>query len=251
MKSPARFALSIAATIAVAAISTMAPGSAAFADAQTDTRTGERHVYIGSFDRIRVQGPFAVRVIEGSPDAILSGDPRIIESVEVRVDGTTLTVRNAMGAWGERPRATATRPVIVTLRTRSVANALVIGGGKLSLARMKATRVDLSVTGAGAIEARGIEADQASATIIGGGAIMMAGTARTARLLTNGPAAIDASALSAGDLTVRVDGPGAVKAAARFTARVDNIGLGQVEISGKPKCTVKADVGGAVSCGAE
>jgi hypothetical protein len=228
----------------------LAPLSLSFLAVAVPAHAADRHVYIGSFDRIRVQGPFEVHVVEGSPDATLSGDARVIEAVEVRVDGTTLTVRNAIGAWGERPQATATRPVVVTVATRSIANATVIGGGRLTIARMKAPRVDLTVTGDGTIDAKGIEADRANATVIGGGAMTLGGTARTGRLLTNGPAAIDAAALSVGDLTVRVDGPGAVKAAARFTARIDNVGLGQVAVAGNPKCVVKADVGGAVTCGA-
>ena len=209
----------------------------------------ERSVHIGSFDRIRVQGPFEVHVTEGAPGGTLSGDPRVIEGVEVRQDGTTLTIRNGIGKWGEQPRAATTQPVVVTLSTRNVVNATVIGAGRLSIARMRGDRVDLTVTGAGAIAAAGIDTDQANATIIGGGAITLAGKAARARLLANGPATIDAGALVAGDLTVRVDGAGEVKANARFTATVNNIGLGQVTVAGRPKCVVKADAGGPVVCG--
>ena len=210
----------------------------------------ERVVHIGSFDRIRVMGPFVVTVVEGPPGATLSGDRGVIEGIDVRADGSTLTIRNGMRTWGERPQATATQPVVVTLSTRTVVNATMIGAGQLTIARMRGPRVDLTVTGAGTITARGIAADAANATIIGGGAITLAGTAHTARLLANGPAAIDASALSVGDLTVRVDGPGAIKAAARYTAKVTNVGLGQVTVAGQPKCTVASNAGGPVVCGA-
>ena len=209
----------------------------------------ERKVYIGSFDRIRVQGPFEVRVVQGSPSATVSGDARVIEQVDLAVNGSTLTIRNGIGKWQERPRGTATQPIVVTLATRTVSNAMVMGAGQLHLARMAAPRVDLSVTGAGTIQAEGIEADEANATIIGGGAMMLSGKAARVRLLANGPATIDAGALVAGDLTVRVDGPGAVKANARFSASVNNIGLGQVSVAGRPKCVVKSDVGGPVVCG--
>ncbi|TPG15645.1 GIN domain-containing protein [Sphingomonas oligophenolica] len=209
----------------------------------------DRPIYIGSFDRVRVQGPFEVRIVNGSPGATLSGDRRVIEGVEVRVDGSTLTIRNGFGQWGEQPRASTTQPVVVTLRTRNVVHATVIGAGRLTIPRMKATRVELAVTGAGVIIAGGIDADQANATVIGGGAITLAGRATSTRLIANGPATIDAGALAAGDATVRVDGPGEVKANARFTATVDNLGLGQVTVAGHPKCSVKANAGGPVTCG--
>lgn len=209
----------------------------------------QRRVYIGSFDSVRVQGPFDVRIVDGPPGATLTGERGVIEAVEVRVDGTTLTIENGIDQWGERAQANAAHPVTITVSTRSVANAVVIGGAKLSIARMKAPRVALSVAGTGAIDARGIAADQASAMVIGGGAIALAGTTQAAQLSTNGPGAIDAGGLVADEVTVRVDGPGSVKAQARYEATVDNLGLGQVEVAGRPKCTVRAPVGGAVVCG--
>ncbi len=215
----------------------------------TAASAADRPLYIGSFDRVRVQGPFEVRIVDGSPGATLSGDRRVIEGVEVRVDGSTLTIRNGIGQWGEQPRAATTQPVVVTVSARNIVSATVIGAGRLTIPRMKTTRVELAVTGAGVIIAGGIDADQANATVIGGGAITLAGRAATTRLLANGPATIDAGALVAGDATVRVDGPGEVKANARFTATVDNLGLGQVTVAGHPKCTVKANAGGPVTCG--
>jgi|GEM_PF-1142432 len=210
----------------------------------------ERSVHIGSFNRIRVQGPFDVRVVAGPPGAVLAGDQAVIENIDLHVDGTTLTIRNGIGRWGERPRASTAQPVVVTLSTRNLVSAAMIGAGRLAIPRMKGDRIDLTVTGAGTISARGIDTDQANATIIGGGGIVMAGRAGATRLLANGPASIDAQALAAGDAVIRLDGPGEIKAAARFSATVDNVGLGQVTITGQPKCVVRANAGGPVVCGA-
>ncbi len=215
----------------------------------TAASAADRPIYIGSFDRVRVQGPFEVRIVDGSPGATLSGDRRVIEGVEVRVDGSTLTIRNGIGQWGEQPRAATTQPVVVTVSARNIVSATVIGAGRLTIPRMKATRVDLTVTGAGTITALGVDADQANATVIGGGAITLSGRTASTRLLANGPATIDAGALVAGEATVLVDGPGEVKANARFTATVNNLGLGQVTVTGRPKCTVTANAGGPVVCG--
>ena len=78
----------------------------------------------------------------------------------------------------------------------------------------------------------------------------MSRTALTrARLIGSGPGAIDASALAVNDLTVHLDGVGAIKAAARYTAQVTNSGLGTVTVAGNAKCRVDAAAGGPVVCG--
>ncbi|WP_174291639.1 GIN domain-containing protein [Sphingomonas bacterium] len=210
----------------------------------------ERSVYLGSFDKVRVQGPFDVRIATGqAPAALLSGDRAVIDSIDLRVDGSTLIIRAAIGSWQERPRVAATAPVTITLATPTLSTASVVGAGKLAIDRMKAARIDLSVTGAGSVGVGEASADAANATIIGTGAITVGGRAGTARLMTNGSGTIDAAALEVGELVVRLDGPGATRAQARYTASVVNTGLGQVTIGGQPKCTVKADAGGPVSCG--
>ena len=210
----------------------------------------ERSVYVGSFAKLRVQGPFEVKVATGSAaGATLTGDQQTIDGVEVQVEGDTLILRNAIGRWQERPRAVAAQPVTIALTTPALIVTSVTGGGRVNITAMKGARLDLSVTGSGAISVGAVTGDAANATVIGGGSITLAGRAGTARLMTNGSGTIDAAGLDVGDLVVRVDGPGTTRARARFTAAVVDTGLGQISIAGQPKCTVKADAGGPVTCG--
>lgn len=210
----------------------------------------DRTVTIGSFERIRVQGPFEVIVAAGhGTGAVISGDEAAIGRVEATVDGGTLTVRDRIGRWEEQPRAAPRKPVVVRVGSDRLAGASVVGGGRIRAERMKAPRVDLAVTGAGAIAVGDVEADSTVATVIGGGALTLAGRSGEARLMTNGAGTIEAGGFDVGDLTVRLDGPGTTSARARFTARVTSTGLGQVSVAGNPKCTVTANAGGPVSCG--
>lgn len=216
----------------------------------TAAPAAERSVYLSSFAKLRVQGPFEVRVATGAAAAAtLTGDRRAIDGIEVQVEGDTLILRNAIGRWQERPRAVAVQPVTIALTTPALAVASVTGGGRLSVTAMKGARLDLSVTGPGTIQVGEAAGDAVNATVIGGGSITLAGRAGTARLMTNGAGTIDAGGLEAGDLVVRVDGPGTTRARARFTASVVDTGLGQITVAGRPKCTVKADAGGPVTCG--
>lgn len=211
----------------------------------------ERKLSVSSFERVRVEGPFQVTVTTGrSPGATIAGDPRRLEQVEVRLDGATLVVRSPLEKWTEQAqRAGDAKPVVVTLATPKLSGASVLGGGALTIAGARTDRLDLSVAGAGGIDVTGADAEQANATIIGNGRITLAGRAGKARLLTNGAGRIDADKLYAGEVTVRVDGPGETLARARYIATVTNTGLGHVAVAGKPKCTVLNQAGGPVTCG--
>ena len=220
--------------------------SSGFAQSSATSRT----VSVGSFDRVRVEGPFEVRVTIGSPRATIVG-PRGDDDVTVRVDGTTLSVRKGSGGWGEQPRASGggASPIVVTLSTPGITSASVAAGGRLTIAKMRGMRVDVTVSGNGSLSLAAADTDQLNATLIGAGQMTLAGRAARARLVTSGPGAIDASALAVNDLTVHLDGVGETKAAARYTAQVTNSGLGTVTITGNAKCRVDAAAGGPVVCG--
>lgn len=208
-----------------------------------------RTVSVGSFDRIRVEGPFEVRVTIGSPRATIAG-PRGDDGVVVRVDGTTLSVRKGTNGWGEQPRGGgASGPIVVTLSTPGLTSASVAAGGRLTIATMRGMRVDVTVSGNGSLALAAADTDQLNATLIGAGQMSLAGRAARARLIASGPGAIDASGLAVNDLIVHLDGVGETKAAARYTAQVTNTGLGTVTVTGPAKCRVDAAAGGPVVCG--
>lgn len=217
-------------------------------DAAAQSRAS--HVYpLTSFERVRVEGPFDVRLTAGaSPAGKAEGDPRAIDGVVLRLDGTTLTVRRALTESGAVDRSQG-RPVVITLATPLLRGAGVTGGGRLTVSGAKGQRIDLTVTGSGTLAATSVNADQLNATIIGAGAMTLAGHAQRARLEANGVGTVDAAGLDVGDLAVRLDGPGQINAAAKFSANVVNTGLGSVVVAGHAPCTVTAPGGGAVQCG--
>ena len=211
----------------------------------------DRTYSVGSFDRVRVEGPFQVQLLTGkSPGARASGDTRVIEGLDIRVEGTTLLIRAGINGWGEQPVAGNKAAPVITVSTSAIRGAIVIGGGRLSVTGpIRGQRIDLSVNGSGAIDAGAIQADQFNATMLGSGSMKLGGRAAKVQLTTNGTGGIDATALSASDLILLLDGPGEMRATARFTAKVTTTGLGAVTVYGSPACTVKAVAGGPVSCG--
>lgn len=210
----------------------------------------ERELGVGSFTRLRVSGAFDVRVAPGSPRVRISGNRDAIDAVDAHVDGETLVVRPTVnGIWGGQPASRAAAPVVVTITTPSLVNLTLIGNGKVSVTKMAGPRIGVAVTGTGSVAVDAVQADQIDAQLIGTGTLAVAGRTASARFVTNGPGTIVADKLDAGDVVIRLDGLGSTTASARFTAAVTNTGLGSVNIAGNPKCTVRADAGGPVSCG--
>jgi hypothetical protein len=215
----------------------------------TPAVAADRSFAFGSFDRVRVDGPFRVIVTVGaSPGGSASGDAHAIDNLDVRVDGTTLTVRAGGNGWGEQ-QGGASAPVI-RVATPALRSIVAIGAGQVRVdGAWRGQRLDLSLTGSGSLSAPGIAADQLVATVLGSGTMTLGGRAARVRLTTSGTASVAAAALVANDLIVRLDGNGTIEAQARYTAAVTTTGLGAATIYGKPACTVHADAGGPVSCG--
>lgn len=214
------------------------------AGGQSTTRT----VAVGSFERARVDGPFEVTIATGQvPRAKVTGPVRAVDALVIDVQGGTLTVRARPLASGEPPLA-ATSRLTIDLATPLLRSGSVQGGGRLSIAPMKAERIDLSVSGSGELSVDGVRTDQLNATLVGTGRMRIAGQAQRALLQSQGAGTIDSAALTVNDLTIRADGTGDTRAAARYTARITASGLGAVTVSGRPACTVRSS-GSPVTCG--
>ncbi|QDZ08550.1 DUF2807 domain-containing protein [Sphingomonas panacisoli] len=211
----------------------------------------DRTFTITSFDRIRVEGPFDVRLTVGNAGASAkaSGDAEVIGNLDIDVQGTTLVIRKGTGGWGERGKIGGPAPVI-TLVTSNLRTAAVVGGGKLvATGKLRSQKLDFQINGAGSIDAQGVDSDELSVTIIGTGTVALAGRSGRARMLTNGPGTIMAIPLVVSDLVVRLDGPGETQATARFTADLTSTGLGRIVVTGGAKCTTNAQAGGPILCG--
>lgn len=224
----------------------------AFLFAAAPAVAAERVFQVGSYERVRVDGPLEVRIVTGaSPHAKASGDRQLIERLAIATSGMTLTVRLGSGGWGEMPTGKVTAPPVITLSTPRLTSLAISAGARASVNRMAAQRIDLSVLGTATLALDRAEADQLSATLRGSGTMTIGGRANRATLLTDGAGSIDASTMTVKDLVVQLAGAGETKAAARNTAQVTSTGLGRVTVFGPAKCTIKAAAGGPVTCGAQ
>lgn len=198
----------------------------------------ERRFLVTSFERLRIEGPVEVEMTQGSPAASASGERGALDSLEVRVEAGTMTVR----ATNERHGIARVRVATPALRA-----VLVNGGGRAHIAAVRGNRVDLSVSGAGSLDAAGVAAGDLVVTLTGTGAVTLAGKAERARVQSYGTGSVDAAKLTAGEATLVSQSSGNVEMTVRYLARATAFGTGAIRVKGTPEC--RASGPGPISCG--
>ena len=205
----------------------------------------EKVFLVTGFERVRVDGPFTVEIVRGPTHASATGDARLLDRLDIHVDGTTLVVGAGAEGWNLARGETTGSPRIV-LTAPALRGLLVNGGGQVKVADMRGARVDVALSGSGSIQVATLQSDDLNLTLTGTGTIALGGTARRARVRSNGAGAIDGSKLQAGDATIVSETSGDMQIGVRFTTRIFALGLGRVTILGTPQCTISGP--GPVEC---
>ena len=195
---------------------------------------------VSGFDRIRIDGPFKVRLATGvAPFAVANGSGPGLDSVALDVEGRTLVVRNNRSSWGGFP-GDAKGPVEISIGTHELNAAWVNGSGSLDIDRLRGLSFDLSVQGAGSASVGQATVDQLKIAIAGAGSVSIAGVAPKLTALVRGVSTLDAARLIASDAIIGAQGPATVRLTVTGSAKVDAQGAVVVDLAGRPACTVKA-----------
>jgi hypothetical protein len=209
----------------------------------------ERTLSVTTFDRVRVDGPYKVKVSTGvSPFAKVSGSAAAIDGVSVDQQGRTLIIRANPSSWGGSYPGEGRGPVEVSVGTPDLSAVWINGSGSLAVDRIKGLSFDLAVQGSGSAAIGNAAVDQMEIGISGAGTVSIAGKAPKLTAIVRGTSSLDASELAVKDVTVGAEGPSMVRINASSTAKVDARGVASVEIAGGAACTVKAE-GSAVVTG--
>ena len=215
----------------VAALVTLA----APADAAT------RNFGVSGFDRIRVDGPFRVKLATGvAPFATATANSAgALDGLAIDVQGRTLIVRSNRKSWGGYP-GEATGPVEISIGTHELTSAWLNGAGTLEIDKLRGLSFDLAVQGSGAARVGAVEVDQFKVAVSGTAAVSLNG--KVLKLTANvlGVSTLEATGLTSKDAIVGAQGPATVRATVTETAKVNAQGPSSVELSGSPACTVTA-----------
>ena len=201
-------------------------------------QAAERSYTVTQFTRIRVDGGYSVKLVTGvAPFAKASGSADALDSVSVEVQGQTLVVRRNPSAWGGYP-GRGVGPVQLTVGTHDLTTAWLNGAGSIAIDKVRGQSFQLSVDGSGSASVGNLSVDKLQADVNGSGSVTLGGSAAIGRIELDGPGEVDASGLSIKNGTIAAVGNAVVKARITDTADVRAFGNANVEIAGKPGCTV-------------
>jgi hypothetical protein len=211
----------------------------------TPAGAATRNFGITGFEKVRIEGPFKVRLTTGvAPFASASGSLTAIERVAIDVRGNTLVVHSDLSSWGGYPGQDS-GPVEISLGTHDLSSAWLSGSGALAIDKVKGLSFDLSAQGSGSATVGRADVDQLNVSVVGTANATLAGQAAKLTAVVRGISTLDAAGLSSKDATIGAEGSATVAANVSNSATVDGSGPATVRLTGRPACTLR--VSGSVS----
>ena len=209
---------------------------AAIALAPAPAAAADRNFGVSGFDRVRVDGPFRVRLATGvAPYARASGSTAALDALAIEMQGRTLVVKVNRSSWGGYPGA-ALGPIDVSIGTHELGAALVNGAGSLAIDKVRGPSFDLAVQGSGLASVDAVAVDELKVAISGSGTARVAGSAASLTAVVRGLSTLDAARLAAKDATIGAQGAATVTAEVRGTAKIEAQGPAAITLTGTPAC---------------
>ena len=206
-----------------------------------------RNFGITSFEKVRIEGPFKVRLTTGvAPFASASGSPQAIDRVSVDVRGNTLVVHSNLSSWGGYPGQDS-GTVEISLGTHDLSSAWLSGSGALMIDKVKGLSFDLSAQGSGSATIGRADVDQLKVSIVGTANATLAGQAAKLTAVVRGIGGLDAANLAVKDATIGAEGSSTVAANVSNSATIDGSGPATVRLTGGPACTLRVSGSASVS----
>lgn len=223
--------------------------SAALLAACTGSARAATHTYsVTSFDKLRVDGPFDVRVhVGGAPGARATGPQAAIDRLSIEQHEDTLVIKPLPGGWGGWPGADQGK-LVIEVSALALSAAGVTGSGDVAVDRIRGDTVRLTLAGSGNLSVGALDLTHLVAVMTGSGNLTLAGRARKAGATLTGSGNLHAGALATDDVTVNLVGSGDLAIGARHTATVNLAGSGDVSIVGPANCAITRSGSGDVTC---
>jgi len=215
----------------------------------TGAGAATRSYIVTDFDSLRLDAPIEVTVETGRGiSARGEGDREALERIDLTVSARVLTIRLRPSSFeGRRAGPAATTRLILTVP--ALRRIQFSGAGTLHAKGLERGTAEIVAAGSGSLFVTGVDSDGLVVTQLGSGSIMLAGKTKSVALRISGAGVVDAGALEASDLDLRLDGPASVTAKAQRAARIVAVGPGSVTVAGKGACTVNHAGSGTVQCG--
>lgn len=198
---------------------------------------------LGAFSKLRIDGPFDVRLTQaGSDQATVVADDNIEPLVETVVEGDALVVRMKR----ETGFTTRSAPV-VRVDARALQAIAINGSGDLAVERFKADNLSLSIIGSGDVHFGVVELKDLNVSISGSGDVRLAGRADQQSWTVSGSGDVDARALAGRAAKVNINGSGDVSIGVTEQLDVQLSGSGDLSYAGRPQLRQSVSGSGEIS----
>ncbi len=206
--------------------------------AATPLGAATRNFGVTSFEKVRVDGPYKVKLATGvAPFARVMGSPAAADRVAIEMLGNTLVIHPSASSWGGDPRNDP-GPVEIEIGTHDLAQVYVNGSGSISIDRVKGLSFGLTLQGSGLASIDAADVDQLKVNLVGNSSAKLAGRAGQMTAVIRGISTLDAANLSVKDATLGVEGTSTAGANVSNSVTVDASGPANVKLDGRPSCTL-------------
>lgn len=206
-----------------------------------------RNFGVSGFDRVKVQGPFRVKIVTGvPPSAMATGTGAALANIDVKVESYTLTLSPNASSWTNYS-GSKQGPVEVVIGTHELAAAMLTGAGAMTIDKVKGFEFFLTVNGAGSASVGRVDVDRLKLGVAGTGSVTVAGQTKELSAEMRGTTDIDATVLAAKNATINVSGGGTARLHVTESATVTGAGAGLVDFTGNPSCTLRVQGAGTVN----
>ncbi|KKC26674.1 head GIN domain-containing protein [Sphingomonas sp. SRS2] len=205
---------------------------------------------VPSFTKLRVEGPYTVRVRSGGRASVVANGPAArIDKLIVESRGDMLVVTTEKGwnwrsvSWGKNDA------VMIDIGVATLESAELTGSGDISIDKVRTTAFSALLTGSGNMVVGQLETSRLKAAVTGSGDLSIAGRTGRADTMVQGSGDLRAAGLTVNLLTASVAGSGDITVGPTRIARASIVGSGDITVGGRPSCTFNKVGSGDIRCG--
>jgi hypothetical protein len=187
---------------------------------------------VGHFNGVAMSVPGNMELRIGNTEGLtIETDDNLLPLIETVVENGTLKVRPV-----RRNMHFETRRMRIVVTAKAIDNLSLGGAGTIDADPLRAQKMHIDLGGSGSINVKGIESESLSVNVGGSGALKVsAGNVARLSVSLAGSGDIDLGRLQSIDASVNVAGSGETKVAVRDRLNVTIAGSGDVNYYGDPK----------------
>lgn len=189
----------------------------------TSTPTGAKSVKFFGFGKLHIN--------QGSAENLsVTTDDNLLPYLDSRVQGDLLTLDQKSGA-----QLKPSKDIDYTLTLKALETLDWSGAGEVDLTDIQGPRLVLLAAGAGKLQLTGLRVDQLTLDLGGAVNVVATGQVKNLNVVGSGAGNLDAKALQAETVAVKMSGAGNASVNATATLDANLSGVGEVTYFGNPK----------------